>query len=185
MDHFVRLMNRDQENIKIETCLLQYCTFNATSDKVKYNTFARTRPPSGLISKSVVSVLKTFNWTHVSKTVGETPQKCRNSLFQVVLLTSPDTEFGHIANTILHSLHSAGISVVSKTWESQFLPHYTVNPFHDLVEETFRETRSKFCSRGANKNSDRPHLFTWNFTTLVCRYRSAADIMCVMGWFPF
>jgi hypothetical protein len=37
-----------------------------TSDKSRYPTFARTRPPDTQISKSVVSVLVNFQWTQVS-----------------------------------------------------------------------------------------------------------------------
>jgi len=37
-----------------------------TSDKSRYPTFARTRPPDTQISKSVVSVLLNFNWTQAS-----------------------------------------------------------------------------------------------------------------------
>lgn len=44
----------------------QFCTHAATSDKTKFPTFARTRPPDTQISKSVASVLTAFNWTHVS-----------------------------------------------------------------------------------------------------------------------
>lgn len=46
--------------------LLQFCTYSETSNKKKYPTFARTRPPDTQISKSVASVLLEFNWTHVS-----------------------------------------------------------------------------------------------------------------------
>ncbi|XP_022917688.1 guanylate cyclase 32E [Onthophagus taurus] len=102
-----------------------YCTFNATSDKTKYPTFARTRPPAGSISKSVASVLKTFNWTHVV----------------LLYLKSSDTEFAHIASTILHSLHSIGITVVPHFWENPFLMRYVDNPFHKLVEDTYQDTR--------------------------------------------
>lgn len=48
---------------------LQFCTVNETSDKSKYPTFARTRPPITQISKSVASVLTYFNWTSVSFSV--------------------------------------------------------------------------------------------------------------------
>jgi len=47
-------------------CLLQFCMDYETSDKSRYPTFARTRPPDTQISKSVVSVLLNFNWTQAS-----------------------------------------------------------------------------------------------------------------------
>jgi hypothetical protein len=48
--------------------LLQFCMDYETSDKSRYPTFARTRPPDTQISKSVVSVLLNFNWTQASGT---------------------------------------------------------------------------------------------------------------------
>jgi len=45
----------------------QYCTDHQTSDKRLFATFARTRPPDTHISKSVVAVLRAFNWTTVSQ----------------------------------------------------------------------------------------------------------------------
>ncbi|KAJ8910274.1 hypothetical protein NQ315_003341 [Exocentrus adspersus] len=46
---------------------IDFCTHAATSDKSKFPTFARTRPPDTQISKSVASVLTAFNWTHGSR----------------------------------------------------------------------------------------------------------------------
>ncbi|CAB3380498.1 Hypothetical predicted protein [Cloeon dipterum] len=40
-----------------------FCTDQQTSNKRLFPTFARTRPPDTHISKSVVAVLKAFNWT--------------------------------------------------------------------------------------------------------------------------
>ncbi|CAL8123550.1 unnamed protein product [Orchesella dallaii] len=38
------------------------CSDHRVSDKTTYTTFARTLPPSSKVSKSVVALLKTFNW---------------------------------------------------------------------------------------------------------------------------
>lgn len=46
--------------------IVQFCPDYETSNKKKFPTFARSRPPDTQISKSVASVLKYFNWTHVS-----------------------------------------------------------------------------------------------------------------------
>jgi hypothetical protein len=46
--------------------VLQFCMDYETSDKSRYPTFARTRPPDTQISKSVVSVLLNFQWTQAS-----------------------------------------------------------------------------------------------------------------------
>ncbi|KAK9702896.1 Receptor family ligand binding region [Popillia japonica] len=103
-----------------------FCTHNETSDKTKYSTFARTRPPDSQISKSVASVLTTFNWTHVV----------------LLYLKSSDSEFGHIATIILHSLHAVGVTVVAaRSWDTPYHHEYAENPFHKLVEDTYRDTR--------------------------------------------
>jgi hypothetical protein len=47
--------------------LFKYCTNRETSNKKEFPTFARTRPPDTQISKSVVAVLKVFNWTKVKQ----------------------------------------------------------------------------------------------------------------------
>ena len=47
-------------------CLtLQQCSDKDLSNKTVYPTFARTLPPSGKIAKSIVSVLKHYNWNRV------------------------------------------------------------------------------------------------------------------------
>ncbi|CAH1154232.1 unnamed protein product [Phaedon cochleariae] len=103
-----------------------YCTHAATSDKSKFPTFARTRPPDTQISKSVASVLTAFNWTHVV----------------LLYLNSPDFEFGNIATIVLSTLSSAGITVMAtKYWDTPYHHGYFKNPFYKLVEETYKDTR--------------------------------------------
>ena len=43
-----------------------YCSNGATSDKRLYKTFARTRPPSTIVTKSLASLLLRFNWTRIA-----------------------------------------------------------------------------------------------------------------------
>ena len=43
-----------------------YCSYGATSDKRFYKTFARTRPPSTIVTKSLASLLLKFNWTRIA-----------------------------------------------------------------------------------------------------------------------
>ncbi|XP_015839153.1 guanylate cyclase 32E [Tribolium castaneum] len=103
-----------------------FCTHYATSDKTKFPTFARTRPPDTQISKSVASVLVAFNWTHVV----------------LLYLKSPDFEFGNIATIVLQTLASAGITVITtKYWDTPYHHGYGENPFYKLVEQTYRDTR--------------------------------------------
>ncbi|GJQ71688.1 hypothetical protein Trydic_g11383 [Trypoxylus dichotomus] len=103
-----------------------FCLHNVTSDKTKYTTFARTRPPDSQISKSVASVLIRYNWRHVV----------------LLYLKCSDSEFGHVATRILHSLQSVGITVVeAHSWNPAYHHNYAENPFHKLVEDTYRKTR--------------------------------------------
>jgi hypothetical protein len=142
---------------------LQFCTHYATSDKTKFPTFARTRPPDTQISKSVASVLVAFNWTHVSFALllllfPSSP------VFQVVLLylKSPDLEFGNIATIILQTLASAGITVITaKHWDTPYHHGYGENPFYKLVEQTYRDTRSEFILVSTR-------LFNFMITPLEC-----------------
>ena len=43
-----------------------YCSNGATSDKRFYKTFARTRPPSTIVTKSLASLLLKYNWTRIA-----------------------------------------------------------------------------------------------------------------------
>ncbi|XP_011686974.1 PREDICTED: guanylate cyclase 32E isoform X2 [Wasmannia auropunctata] len=107
-----------------------FCTYNETSNKKEFPTFARTRPPDTQISKSVVSVLLAFNWTKVT----------------FIYINSTMFEFNKmstIAATILKSFEAAGITVnYRRSWSE---PYYgstnTKNPFHKHVRETYRDTR--------------------------------------------
>ncbi|OXU27316.1 hypothetical protein TSAR_008171 [Trichomalopsis sarcophagae] len=107
-----------------------YCTNHETSNKKEFPTFARTRPPDTQISKSVVAVLKAFNWTKVA--------------FMYMNASSFDPyERPTVAKTILSSLRSAGIWVNSiSSWEESYrVVENLVNPFHKLVDETHVEAR--------------------------------------------
>ncbi|KAI4500683.1 hypothetical protein M0802_004275 [Mischocyttarus mexicanus] len=107
-----------------------YCKSHETSDKTKFATFARTRPPETTISKFLVAVLKEFNWTKVSFVY------LNSSLVNV-------RELSILGKTILSSLENNGITVnFRRCWkEPYFINSITTNPFHKIVEETYQETR--------------------------------------------
>ncbi|XP_015172076.1 PREDICTED: guanylate cyclase 32E isoform X2 [Polistes dominula] len=107
-----------------------YCSNHETSDKNKFATFARTRPPDTQISKSVVSVLKAFNWTKV------TFMYLNSSLVDF-------SEMSIVGTTILSFLENNGITVnFRRCWKDPYyLMENVMNPFHKIVEETYRETR--------------------------------------------
>ncbi|XP_035734350.1 guanylate cyclase 32E-like isoform X1 [Vespa mandarinia] len=107
-----------------------FCTHHETSDKNKFPTFVRTRPPDTQISKSVVSVLKAFNWMKV------TFMYMNSSLVDFSKMST-------IGTTILSSFENNGITVnFLRCWKD---PYYLMknveNPFNEIVKETYRETR--------------------------------------------
>ncbi|XP_059481353.1 guanylate cyclase 32E-like isoform X2 [Neocloeon triangulifer] len=103
-----------------------YCTDHQTSDKRLFATFARTRPPDTHISKSVVAVLKAFNWTTVS----------------VLHLATDDTQFSRIADTLEAEFRMAAIKVSSRlSWNTPYHHGYSDNPFHQMVLDTYKDAR--------------------------------------------
>ncbi|XP_046398146.1 uncharacterized protein LOC124164953, partial [Ischnura elegans] len=103
-----------------------FCTHRETSDKKRYPTFARTRPPDTQISKSVVSLLLHFNWTQVA----------------FVHQTSVDSEFSAVAATLMVAMEASGIGIRAvKTWAGPFHLGYMDNPFHEIIEETKENAR--------------------------------------------
>ncbi|XP_014210339.1 guanylate cyclase 32E [Copidosoma floridanum] len=107
-----------------------YCTNRETSNKKEFPTFARTRPPDTQISKSVIAVLKAFNWTKVS--------------FMFMNASRFDNHvMPTVARTILSSFRAVGVRVNSvKCWEESYrVVENLNNPFHKLVDETFADTR--------------------------------------------
>ncbi|XP_054008171.1 guanylate cyclase 32E [Hylaeus anthracinus] len=106
-----------------------FCTHHEPSDKKEFPTFARTRPPDTQISKSVVSVLMAFNWTKV------TFLYMNSTLFEFNKMST-------IAKTILSSFETAGVTVnYLRCWQEPYYVTYMTNPFHELVRETYLETR--------------------------------------------
>ncbi|KAB0802102.1 hypothetical protein PPYR_04288 [Photinus pyralis] len=103
-----------------------FCTDYETSDKRRFPTFARTKPPNTQISKSIISLLKTFNWTHIV----------------LLYLDSPDFEYGNVALTIQQSLTAAGFTIIrALQWKTPYHQGYTENPFHQLVDDTYQDAR--------------------------------------------
>ncbi|PNF22648.1 hypothetical protein B7P43_G07108 [Cryptotermes secundus] len=105
-----------------------FCMDYQTSDKSRYPTFARTRPPDTQISKSVVSVLLNFQWTQVA----------------FFYLNSTDSEFLKIGATILQALQAADITVrIVRCWSTAYyhVQGYKDNPFLQLVRDTYEDTR--------------------------------------------
>ncbi|EDW04992.1 GH24616 [Drosophila grimshawi] len=103
-----------------------YCTHRDPSNKLDFPTFARTRPPDTQISKSVVALLLAFNWTQVS----------------FLYLDDVSSQYQPVAETILSTLVSAGVSVRDiRTWNTIYHHGFMANPFDALVEQTHANTR--------------------------------------------
>jgi hypothetical protein len=106
-----------------------FCTNYETSNKKDFPTFARTRPPDTQIAKSVVSLLIAHNWTRVT----------------FLYFDHDGSQIVPIAKTVVKTLTMADIKINSiKTWNVEYHHRYGINPFDDLVRDTFRDTRSKF-----------------------------------------
>lgn len=107
-----------------------FCTNYETSNKRDFPTFARTRPPDTQIAKSVASLLLAYNWTQVA-------------LFHVGRENSVVIP---IAKTVINTLNLAGIKLNAiKTWDKEYHSYdgYQLNPFDEMVDETYRDTRSE------------------------------------------
>lgn len=128
---------------------MQFCTHPGTSDKQLFPTFARTRPPDTQISKSVASVLLKFKWSKVALLYSQSE--------------SSERDFEAVAKTIQSTLTANQIEVrfISR-WTTTYHYGYTDNPFNDLVERSYRQTRSKF-KKNFTEN------FSKNFNPIKCR----------------
>ncbi|KAK6170897.1 hypothetical protein SNE40_019184 [Patella caerulea] len=101
-----------------------FCSENEVSDKELYPTFARTKPTVSQISKSVVSILRLFNWK------------------KVTFIHSNIDEFEHTADTICDQLESYGITVrFRKVYQGPYFHTHSENPFIKIVSETKLDTR--------------------------------------------
>lgn len=75
-----------------------------------------------------MSLLLNYNWTQVT----------------FLYINNADNELTPIALTVIKTLRSAGIKIRSiETWREMYLHGYTRNPFDDIVERTFKDTRSE------------------------------------------
>lgn len=60
-------------------------------------------------------------------------------------LDSDDNEFGAIAETVLVTLRESGVRVqATRTWRSNYIHGYMQNPFDELVDGTYLDTRSEY-----------------------------------------
>lgn len=59
-------------------------------------------------------------------------------------LDSADDEYGPVADTVLAMMKQSEVKVrATHTWHAIYHHGYMTNPFDNLVERTYRDTRSK------------------------------------------
>ncbi|XP_071106522.1 speract receptor-like [Haliotis cracherodii] len=101
-----------------------FCAQTEVSNKQLYPTFARTKPTDFQISKSLVSILKLFNWK------------------KVTFLHSDKTSYVDTADTICKLLKEYDINVTFRRgYTSPYFHQHTENPFIKIVAETKTDTR--------------------------------------------
>ncbi|XP_054711371.1 guanylate cyclase 32E-like [Uloborus diversus] len=106
--------------------LIHFCARPETSDKKLFPTFARTRPPDIQISRSVASLLHVFRWLKVA----------------FLYSSNPESPFKDVSRTIVTTLDQAGIHIkYVGTWSFTYHYGYAENPFDNMVEESYLDTR--------------------------------------------
>lgn len=111
--------------IYIKLCFFQRCVDRAVSDKVIFSTFARTLPPSSKVSKSIISLLKHFNWD------------------RLMLLVSEKHSHKETADELITMANKYNINIV----ETFILPGDYLTKDNDtlkkIVRDSYKRTRSK------------------------------------------
>ncbi|XP_077490931.1 guanylate cyclase 32E [Amblyomma americanum] len=99
-----------------------FCLDRETSDKQRFPTFARTRPPETHISKSVAALLAFFGWRQVA-------------LFYA-------SRLGHVADSVMATLRSHGVRLRHVTsWNETFHYGYSPSPFEGMLGEAVAKAR--------------------------------------------
>ncbi|XP_077980630.1 speract receptor-like [Glandiceps talaboti] len=111
-------------------CLISYrCAEYEVSNKELYPTFARTYPPDSQISKSLVALLKHFNWDVVT------------------IVTSENAQWTAVTGSLKVAFEAANITIKSThTYLSPYYPGYSYNdgfadPFPPIIDQTYEDTR--------------------------------------------
>nr|XP_037286310.1 guanylate cyclase 32E-like [Rhipicephalus microplus] len=99
-----------------------FCLVRDTSDKQRFPTFARTRPPETHISKSVVALLAHFDWRQVA-------------LFYA-------SRLGHVAKSIMSTLTSHGVRLRHvSSWNETYHYGYGPSPFETMLKDVAPKAR--------------------------------------------
>ncbi|KAH8037011.1 hypothetical protein HPB51_008337 [Rhipicephalus microplus] len=102
--------------------MLQFCLVRDTSDKQRFPTFARTRPPETHISKSVAALLAHFDWRQVA-------------LFYA-------SRLGHVAKSVMSTLTSHGVRLRHvSSWNETYHYGYGPSPFETMLKDVAPKAR--------------------------------------------
>ncbi|KAH7942885.1 hypothetical protein HPB52_002062 [Rhipicephalus sanguineus] len=105
-----------------EDYTLQFCLGRETSDKQRFPTFARTRPPETHISKSVAALLAHFGWRQVA-------------LFYA-------SRLGHVADSVMSTLRSHGVRLRHvSSWNETYHYGYGPSPFETMLKDAAPKAR--------------------------------------------
>ncbi|XP_050390613.1 receptor-type guanylate cyclase Gyc76C [Patella vulgata] len=100
------------------------CADYEVSDKSLYPTFARTYPPASQVTKSIISLLKHFNWRKYTLIVGSSHKETTT------------------AEKLIQLSEMYNITINDrKTFDEPHIALTTGNPFPGIVEETYVGTR--------------------------------------------
>ncbi|XP_037521917.2 guanylate cyclase 32E [Rhipicephalus sanguineus] len=99
-----------------------FCLGRETSDKQRFPTFARTRPPETHISKSVAALLAHFGWRQVA-------------LFYA-------SRLGHVADSVMSTLRSHGVRLRHvSSWNETYHYGYGPSPFETMLKDAAPKAR--------------------------------------------
>ncbi|ESO83952.1 hypothetical protein LOTGIDRAFT_91228, partial [Lottia gigantea] len=105
-----------------------YCSEKEVSEKEVYPTFARTKPTVSQIAKSVVSILRLFNWKKVTFIHSNREAKIHTA--------------DSICEVGFFSINTHGITITfRKIYTKHYFHGHSENPFIKIVSETRLDTR--------------------------------------------
>nr|XP_006817694.1 PREDICTED: guanylate cyclase 32E-like [Saccoglossus kowalevskii] len=122
----VQINTLQRDAVYCDVAVFTRCAEYEVSDKEIYPTFARTYPPDSQISKSVVALLKYFDWDHVT------------------LVTSEDTQWMAVSHSLENDLAASNVTIQSvQYYPHPYFPGFNSfpDPFPPIIEETYQETR--------------------------------------------
>ncbi|KAK3781513.1 hypothetical protein RRG08_054852 [Elysia crispata] len=126
LDPSKRQIKNKQNQDRVTVRKNKVCSEDEVSDKSKYPTFARTFPPAVQITKSVISLLKYYNWTKFSIIYGDIDSKTYESV--AIRLQELAQEHNMSTNHVM-------------SYPEPHLTLITGNPFPDIIQKTYVDTR--------------------------------------------